>query len=126
MARGQRDRQKEQFWQRHVEAWRRSGRTVRDYCQAAGVVEHNFYSWKRVLAERQASAQPFEQPREKAKDDPLARLPAFVPVRLIEEQVASGGSVEVVLCGGRVVRVAPGFSADTLREVVAALETLPC
>jgi hypothetical protein len=48
-----------------------------------------------------------------------------VPVRLVED-AASAPAVEVVLRGGRVVRVAAGFAAKTLREVVAALEDLPC
>jgi hypothetical protein len=39
---------------------------------------------------------------------------------------AEAGSVEVVVRGGRVVRVAAGFAAATLREVVAVLEGLPC
>jgi len=45
--------------------------------------------------------------------------------RLVED-AASASAVEVVLRGGRVVRVAAGFAAKTLREVVATLEDLPC
>jgi hypothetical protein len=49
----------------------------------------------------------------------------FVPVRLVEDSPPAG-AVEVVLRGGRVVRVAAGFAAETLRAVVAALEERPC
>jgi hypothetical protein len=59
----------------------------------------------------------------------MPATPAFVPVRLIEEPSPGATAVEVVVRGGRLVRVAPGFRADTLREVVAVLETLegpPC
>jgi hypothetical protein len=49
----------------------------------------------------------------------------FVPVRLVANATPAA-AVEVVLRGGRVVRVAAGFAAQTLREVVAALEDLPC
>ena len=48
----------------------------------------------------------------------------FVPVRLVPE--APSSAVEVVLRGGRVLRVADGFSVQALRQVVAALEELPC
>jgi hypothetical protein len=48
-----------------------------------------------------------------------------VPVCLVED-TAPAAALEVVLRGGRVLRVAAGFSAQTLREVVAALEDLPC
>jgi hypothetical protein len=49
----------------------------------------------------------------------------FVPVRLVED-TPPAAAVEVVLRGGRVLRVAAGFSAQTLREIVATLEDLPC
>jgi len=52
--------------------------------------------------------------------------PAFVPVRLVDEPLARGSGLEVVCRGGRVVRVAAGFAADTLGQVVAVLEGLPC
>jgi hypothetical protein len=48
-----------------------------------------------------------------------------VPVRLVED-TPPAAAVEVVLRGGRVLRVAAGFSAQTLREIVATLEDLPC
>jgi hypothetical protein len=48
-----------------------------------------------------------------------------VPVRLVEDTTPAA-AIEVILRGGRVLRVAAGFSAQTLREVVAALEDLPC
>jgi hypothetical protein len=53
-----------------------------------------------------------------------AAVSPFVAVRLVED--AAPAAVEVVLRGGRVVRVAAGFAAQTLRAVVAALEDLPC
>jgi len=56
----------------------------------------------------------------------LAGGSPFLPVRLVEDTPPPAATVEVVLRGGRVVRVAAGFSAHTLREVVAALEDLPC
>jgi hypothetical protein len=41
------------------------------------------------------------------------------------EQVAAGG-VEIVLGGGRTVRVPPGFDRQTLADVLAVLEAPPC
>jgi len=135
MARGQRDRTKERLWRRHVAAWRRSGQSARAYCKSAGVSEPSFYAWRRVLVEREAldragaahagdrvlsgQAAAIGMPSKGAAVSP------FVPVRLVEDG-ASTAAVEVVLRGGRVVRVAAGFAAATLRAVVAALEDLPC
>jgi hypothetical protein len=49
-------------------------------------------------------------------------------VRIVGAEPSSRGSVvEVVLRGGRTVRVTPGFDAATLQQVVAALEEAsPC
>jgi hypothetical protein len=49
-----------------------------------------------------------------------------VPVRLIEDAAPPASAIEVILRGGRVVRVSAGFAVQTLRAVVAALEELPC
>jgi transposase len=126
MARGQRDRSKERHWRHHVAAWRRSGQSVRAYCAAEGLAEPSFYAWRRALAERERCGGT--KTRRGTSADPTAvcdAASAFVPVRLVEEAPAVA-AVEVVLRGGRVVRVAAGFTAETLRAVVAALEDLPC
>jgi hypothetical protein len=134
MARGQRDRTKERHWRRQVAAWRRSGQSVRAYCESEGVSEASFYSWRRVLAEREAledtgTLQAGDRVEDRAAATGgrgrAAAVSPFVPVRLVEDATATA-AVEVVLRGGRVVRVAAGFAASTLREVVAALEDLPC
>ena len=58
---------------------------------------------------------------------PPVPSPAFLPVRLAEvaapsPEPAGRAAIEVVLGGGRRVVVGPGFDAETLRRVVAALE----
>jgi transposase-like protein len=127
MARGQRDRTKERHWRRQVAAWRRSGQSVRAYCESAGVSEPSFYGWRRLLAERESldgAGAPHLATATRVRGRAAAVSP-FVPVRLVED-ATSTAAVEVVLRGGRVVRVAAGFAAQTLRAVVAALEDLPC
>ena len=126
MARGQRDRAKERYWRRQVAAWRRSGQSVRAYCAAEGLSEPSFYAWRRVLVERDRRGGT-KAIRGGSADNGAVRDSGslFVPVRLVEESPPAA-AVEVVLSGGRVVRVAAGFAAQTLREVVAALEDLPC
>ena len=126
MAKTWRDRGKERFWRQHLAGWRRSGRGIRDYCRSAGLSEPSFYAWRRVLAERQSARRTVASARQQAeRPEQSPTAAAFVPVRLIEES-AVAGSVEVMVRGGREVRVAAGFAAATLREVVAVLEGLPC
>ncbi len=115
----ERDLAKERYWRRHVTRWRRSGLGVRAYCAAEELSEPSFYAWRRLLSERQRSRSAASAGAARAAVSP------FVPVRLVEEATATA-PLEVVLRGGRVVRVAAGFAVQTLRDVVAALEELPC
>jgi transposase-like protein len=121
-----RDRAKELLWREHLAAWRRSGQSVRDYCVAKGLSQPSFYAWRRTLSERAGRGRAqAERGGSPTSNTALAGVASFVPVRLVED-TPSPGTVEVVLRGGRLVRVTAGFAADTLREVVAALEELPC
>lgn len=103
-----RDSEKEQFWRRMVQRWRSSGLSVRAFCQNHGLSEPSFYSWRRVLAQRDA------------------RPPAFVPVRVAAEprttDVDTAGGLELVLGHGRVLRIGPAFDAPTLRRLLTLLE----
>lgn len=109
MAKGKpRDRRKEQQWRQWIREWRASGVTARAFCERRGLAEASFYSWRRVLDQRTAQA-------------------AFVPVRIVaDEPAVPSGGCDVVLAGGRTVRVAPGFDAATLRRLLAVLEGKPC
>ena len=104
-----RDERKEQQWRRRICEWRASGLSVRAFCARRGVATPSFYAWRRMLEQRDAER------------------PAFVPVRVVPDALpACARTLEVVLAGGRIVRVAPGFDAATLRQVVAVLEGQPC
>jgi hypothetical protein len=105
-----RDQRKERQWRRWIQDWRASGLRVRAFCKLRGLTEHSFYAWRRQLQQRDAE------------------VPDFVPVRVVaDDPPASRTSLEVVLANGRTVRVAPGFDAATLRQVVAVLEEgQPC
>jgi hypothetical protein len=110
MAHGRaRDKQKERQWMHWIAEWRASGLSVRAFCGHRGLATPSFYHWRRVLERRAA---------EKA---------AFVPVQVVADPVpAQTSALEVVLTDGRTVRVAPGFDAATLRQLLAVLEGRPC
>jgi transposase len=81
---------------------------VRAFCERRRLSEPSFYAWRRELAKRDA------------------QRPAFVPVHLVGgEGVAAGGFLELVLAGGRRVRVPADFDAATLRRLLAVLEEQP-
>lgn len=106
---GQHDRRqvsdKEQFWRDMLLLWQASGQTIRAFCHAQRLNEPSFYSWRRLIAQRER------------------QQPAFVPIRVTPTPTTSI-PLELVLDNGRVVRVPPGFDADTLRQLIAVLRDL--
>jgi hypothetical protein len=110
MAHGRaRDEWKERQWRRWIGEWQASGLSVRAFCERRSLTVASFYAWRRVLQQRAAA---------KA---------AFVPVRVVADTVPDRTSaLEVILADGRAVRVAPGFDAVTLRQLLAVLEGRPC
>jgi transposase-like protein len=111
----QRDRSKEKFWRRALRQLAASRLSVREFCAAHQLSEASLYAWRRTLAERDA-AMP-------ADIGSAPATPAFVPVCLAD---AMTGPMEIVLGGGRCIRLQGPVDRSVLSEVVAALEALPC
>lgn len=95
-----------------AKAYRRSGLTAAEFAQRHGIGVWRVRRWARVPRVGTATG----------KGGPVR----FAPVRLAGPPRGRGesrpGNVEVVV-GPVVVRVGPGFDADLLRRVVAALGT---
>ena len=118
--RGERDGDKERFWREMVRRWQRSGVTIRDFCGAHGLSEPSFYGWRRELAKRDEQARERSaRTNARSAGRQTNGLPAFVPVRVTPAEPVS--ALEVVVGAGHVVRVAPGFDAATLRDLLAVL-----
>jgi hypothetical protein len=97
---------KEQFWRDMLLLWQASGQTIRAFCHTKRLSEPSFYAWRRrIIAQRER------------------QQPAFVPVRVTPIPTTSI-PLELVLTSGRVVRVPPGFDADTLRQLITVLQGL--
>jgi len=109
MAHGRpRDLRKQQQWQRRIQQWQASGLSVRAFCARHGLAEPGFYAWRRKLRQRHE------------------RVTDFVPVQVLAHpQPSTEDSLEVVLAGGRRLRIRPGFDAVTLRQLLTVLEELP-
>jgi transposase-like protein len=106
------------------EAWKRSGETVGGFARRHGVGAERLRWWLRRLSVEQQGS----------KSVPAVR---FAPVRVVEQQSRGednekcapprgDGALEVLLAGGRVVRIRNDFDAALLRRVVAALEESAC
>jgi hypothetical protein len=102
--------------------WRVSGLSVRAFCAEQGLSEASFYAWRRTLAERDAAAVKFVPVR--IASEP--RSPMTTSVSAGAAVSTSGDAVptavELVLGGGRRLRIGPGFDGPTLARLLALLE----
>jgi hypothetical protein len=88
-----------------VEAWRRSGETLRRFAERYGIQVRRLSRWASELEREEEAVQ-------------------FHPVRLVEaaEVGGRGGEpIEIELEGGCTVRVGPGFAAEDLARVLTVL-----
>jgi hypothetical protein len=89
--------------------WRSSGLSVGDFCAEREVAVATFYAWRRTIAQRDAEAVRFVPVRVVPDDQPARTAPGAV-------------GLEVLLAGGRLIRVGPGFDAATLQRLLVVLE----
>ena len=94
-------------WQALITEQHSSGQSAGAFCRDRGLRVSQFYGWRKRL--RHSSARQFLEVQ-------VARPPG-------PSAAASSRAIEVCLSGGQRVRVEPGFDADHLRAVLAALET---
>src|SRR5437016_6342129 len=104
-----RDRGKERFWRTMVRQWRRSGLSVRAFCEEQRLSEPSFYAWRRILRERDSEAVRF-----------LAVQVTAEPQTSAAADTAPG-RLELVLSGGWRLRIGSDFDTVTLQRLLAVL-----
>jgi hypothetical protein len=101
-----------QFWSEHVQAWRVSGVSQRQYCGEHELGYKSFGLWKQKLS---PSSSETAQPK-----------PTFTTVRIRPE--GDGENIVSSLClhvGSRYrIEVRDGFNPSTLHNLLAALESI--
>jgi hypothetical protein len=140
---GWRDQTKERHWRQIMRRWRRSGLSVREFCDWQALSEPCFYAWRRELAkrDREAAAVADSATAAKAgKQDESSRTsgPTFVPVTVVADGALADPAcpsrpdwLEVHLPGGMRLSVPPGCDRGLLRDVIACCrgmqpEPWPC
>jgi len=102
-----------------------SGQNVATFARQHGIPDKRIRRWKAKLPSPHALV---------AREAAIVTehtIP-LVPVRVVETRVETMGAadgssaLEVVVRGGRAVRVSLGFDDETLARVVTVLEALPC
>lgn len=101
---------KERFWRTTMRQWRRSGMSVRAFCEAHGLAQPTFYAWRRSLAHRDPKHVQFV---------PVQVIPETRPVSTTDEAFSG---LELVLNDRRRLRIQAGFDAATLQRLLTVLE----
>jgi hypothetical protein len=112
------DAKKARYWQARLGEAARSGISIREFCRRHRLRESQFYWWQRRL----------KVPRREAGSGPRPGVngtPASFAL-VSEEAGAMDAGIELVLSGGRRLRVTKGVDEATLRTVLAALEPAAC
>ncbi len=117
-----RSAEKEAYWRKMVRQQRRSGMTVRQFCQDHGVSEASFFSWQREIATRDQQAAGTAEngsssSRKKGAAPPPVNAAAFIPLRL-----SGASALELVHPRGHVLRIPAGFDGDCLAKVLQLLD----
>jgi transposase-like protein len=119
-----RDQGREVYWAQRLDEQRRSGLSIRAFCREREVSEAAFYFWRRELERRRAERQAQRRP------SPRRRAPLFVPVRVAAPspsvQTPAATPIEIVLAGGRCIRLTPPVHREALADVLAVMEGWPC
>lgn len=125
MARGGRDSGKELQWRRWVREQARSGLTVREFCRQHGLQEPSFHWWRRQLNRRAGAAtfMPVHVTGRSAKDHEGG---SESPLPKDVKTAAASGRIEIVLEGGRRIRVIGRVDRQMLTDVLAVLEARAC
>lgn len=108
------------FWARMIALQARSGLTQREFCAAHDLSLHRFRDWKYVRIPRRAA--PPTRPTASRISPPSP----FLPVRLLEMPPVRPGVLELVLAGGRLMRVPADFDPAALRRFIDVLDARPC
>ena len=110
------DVEKARYWQAVIRDAARSGMSTRAFCRQRKLKECQFYWWQRRLKEKRPSVATARGPEDG---------PASFALVSDEPGMAEAG-IELLLAGGRRLRIAKGVDEPTLRTVLAALEQPGC
>ena len=117
MSGNKRDIEKARFWRSTIREAARSGVSIREFCRKRKLKECQFYWWQHRLSMSRQSA---EAKRKRRTGGPAS----FALVS--EESGANDAGIELVLAGGRRLRIARGVDEATLRAVLVAVEPAGC
>ena len=114
MSSGKGDRDKARYWQRTIREAARSGMSIREFCRQRRLKESQFYWWQHKLKVDRRGRSTREQGVSRGAT-------SFALVS--NEPEGTDAGIELVLGDGRRLRIRKGVDEETLRAVLAAVES---
>ena len=108
-SRAERTMEKQRIWQSHIEAWKSSGMSQVDYCQANDLSRHRFTYWKCKLTKR---------------EEPVRFVP--IPGEGFGSQIPNNNHsrLRLILDSRYEIEIGDGFSPGTLSSLIYTLGRL--
>ena len=116
------------YWATQLAAWERSGLTQAEYCRRRGIKAVNLAWWKRQLLGpgRGRPTRPADRPKRSAKASKQRGRPAKLSAPFVELPLANAfpaPTYELLLVGGRAIRVPSQFDPQVLSRLISAVES---
>jgi transposase-like protein len=111
---GRRKSTSREEWQRRVQRWRDSGLSTKEFAAEVGINPGTLTHWKYIFGKT-------DRARRVAK---AGETPDRPPLSFLEIQTLAPapGAFEIVLAGGRCLRVPATFEAESLKRLIAVIE----
>lgn len=106
------DVEKRRYWQRTIGDAARSGMSIREFCRQHRLKESQFYWWQRKL-----------KTSRQERNKPISSGGAASFALVSEDGATMPAGLELVLRDGRRLRISQGVQEETLRAVLAAMES---
>lgn len=113
----QTDVEKKRYWQRMVREATRSKLSIREFCRRNKLKESQYYWWQRKLNGNRS-------PKGLQKAGNKSNSASFALVS--NDPEATDAGIELILQDGRRLRISRGVDEQTLKSVLAAVETTEC
>ena len=113
----QTDVEKKRYWQRMIREATRGKLSIREFCRRNKLKESQYYWWQRKLNGNR-------RPKGFQRSGNKANTASFALVSSDPEATDAG--IELILQDGRRLRISRGVDEQTLRSVLAAVETTEC
>ena len=115
------------WWEGAVAEWSQGCASEEEFCRRRSIGVSTFRWWRSRLVPRRTGSRSAQPKNAVGRERASQPAPLFIPVRITRPVPDSTpGDFEVVLLGGRRIRVPARFDQEALASLVSILESVRC